>query len=101
MRGERRRASGISLVKGVDHDGKRNQDRNGPFIEFLKTRGVATGVHFLPAHKFTFYEDCRCGPLPVTEQVAEEICQLRWASISELYRSEVLDQKEILPPGVN
>ena len=34
------------------------------------------------------------------EQVGEEICQLRWASISELYRSEVLGEKEILPPGV-
>jgi len=33
-------------------------------------------------------------------QVAEEICQLRWASISELYRSEMLGEKEILPPGV-
>ena len=33
-------------------------------------------------------------------QVAEEICQLRWASISELYRSEVLGEKGILPPGV-
>jgi len=30
-------------------------------------------------------------------QVAEEICQLRWASISELYRSEMLGEKEILP----
>jgi hypothetical protein len=34
------------------------------------------------------------------EQVAQEICELRWASISELYRSEVLGEKEILPPGV-
>jgi len=33
--------------------------------------------------------------------VAEEICELRWASISELYRSEVTGEKEILPPGVN
>jgi len=33
-------------------------------------------------------------------QVAEEICELRWASISELYRSEVLGEREILPPGV-
>jgi hypothetical protein len=32
--------------------------------------------------------------------VAEEICELRWASISELYRSEMLGEKEILPPGV-
>jgi hypothetical protein len=28
--------------------------------------------------------------------VAEEICELRWASISELYRSEMLGEKEIL-----
>src|SRR5260370_10085378 len=34
------------------------------------------------------------------EQVAEEICELRWASISELYRSELLVEQEILPPGV-
>jgi pyrroloquinoline quinone (PQQ) biosynthesis protein C len=33
-------------------------------------------------------------------KVAQEICELRWASISELYRSEVLGEKEILPPGV-
>ncbi len=33
-------------------------------------------------------------------QVAEEICELRWASISELYRSEVLGEKEMVPPGV-
>ena len=33
-------------------------------------------------------------------KVAQEICELRWASISELYRSEVLREKEILPPGV-
>jgi pyrroloquinoline quinone (PQQ) biosynthesis protein C len=33
-------------------------------------------------------------------KVAEEICELRWASISDLYRSEVLGEKEILPPSV-
>jgi pyrroloquinoline quinone (PQQ) biosynthesis protein C len=32
--------------------------------------------------------------------VAKEICELRWASISELYRFEVLGEREILPPGV-
>jgi pyrroloquinoline quinone (PQQ) biosynthesis protein C len=31
--------------------------------------------------------------------VAQEICELRWASISELYRFDVLGEKEILPPG--
>ena len=34
-------------------------------------------------------------------KVAQEICELRWASISELYRSEVLGEKEILPPGID
>jgi pyrroloquinoline quinone (PQQ) biosynthesis protein C len=33
-------------------------------------------------------------------QVAEEICELRWASITELYREEVLGERPILPPGV-
>ena len=31
--------------------------------------------------------------------VAQEICELRWASISELYRFDVLGEREILPPG--
>jgi pyrroloquinoline quinone (PQQ) biosynthesis protein C len=33
-------------------------------------------------------------------KVAQEICELRWASISELYRSEVLGEKELLPLDV-
>lgn len=32
--------------------------------------------------------------------VAQEICELRWASMSELYRFEVLGEREMLPPGV-
>ncbi len=30
--------------------------------------------------------------------VAEEACMLRWASITDLYRSEVLKEKPVLPP---
>lgn len=33
-------------------------------------------------------------------KIAEEICILRWASITDLYRQEVLGEKEILPPTV-
>jgi len=33
-------------------------------------------------------------------EVAQEAVELRWASISELYRSEVLGEKQLLPPGV-
>ena len=33
-------------------------------------------------------------------KVAREAVMLRWASVSELYRIDVLGEKEILPPGV-
>lgn len=33
-------------------------------------------------------------------QVAKEACKLRWASISDIYRSEVLKEKPILPRGL-
>jgi pyrroloquinoline quinone (PQQ) biosynthesis protein C len=33
-------------------------------------------------------------------EVAEEACRLRWASITDLYQSEVLKQKPVLPVGV-
>jgi dTDP-4-amino-4,6-dideoxygalactose transaminase len=45
-------------------------------IAFLRARGVATGIHFLPAHRFSFYSSCPRGPLPVTEQVVEEVVTL-------------------------
>jgi pyrroloquinoline quinone (PQQ) biosynthesis protein C len=32
--------------------------------------------------------------------VAQEMCELRWASISELDRCDVLSEREILPPGM-
>ena len=32
--------------------------------------------------------------------VAQQAVELRWASITELYRSDVLGEKEILPAGV-
>ncbi len=33
-------------------------------------------------------------------EVAEQICELRWASITENYREDVLGEKAILPPGL-
>jgi pyrroloquinoline quinone (PQQ) biosynthesis protein C len=33
--------------------------------------------------------------------VAEEACRLRWASITDLYQTEVLKQKPVLPKGVS
>ena len=72
--------------------------RNSPEIEFFTEHDAADVEHsrrqieLCGRHLKTAELEARA------EQVAEEICQLRWASISELYRSEVLGEREILPP---
>jgi dTDP-4-amino-4,6-dideoxygalactose transaminase len=45
-------------------------------IEALKKRGIATGIHFLPTHKFTIAKEWRRGPMTVTERVCEEVVTL-------------------------
>jgi dTDP-4-amino-4,6-dideoxygalactose transaminase len=45
-------------------------------IEHLAARGIATGIHFLPAHEFTFYKNARRGDLSVTNRVCGEIMTL-------------------------
>ena len=73
-------------------------NRNSPEIEFFTEHDAADVEHsrrqieLCGRHLGTPELEARA------EQVAEEICQLRWASISELYRSEVLGEREILPP---
>jgi len=45
-------------------------------IRHLDERGIATGVHFLGAHNFSFYRDSRRGDLSVTDAVTEQIITL-------------------------
>ena len=45
-------------------------------IAHLKRLGVATGIHFLPVHRFTLFREARSGPMPVTERVSSEIVTL-------------------------
>ena len=45
-------------------------------IEHLKERGIATGIHFLGAHHFSFYKQSRRGELPVTEAATEQVLTL-------------------------
>ncbi len=62
-----------------------------PFIYYLRTpdgearsalmrhldeRGIASGIHFIGAHEFSYYRDSRRGPLDVTERVADQIITL-------------------------
>ena len=51
-------------------------NRREALIEHLKRRGIATGIHFLPAQDFSFLKDCRRGDLAVTERVTREILTL-------------------------
>jgi dTDP-4-amino-4,6-dideoxygalactose transaminase len=51
------------------------------FIEHLKSRGVSTGIHFLPLHEKSLCKAMRCGPLDVTEQVGSEVVTLPLWSI--------------------
>ena len=44
-------------------------------IAFLKERGIGTGIHYLPAHRFTFYRHL-ARELPVTEKAAAQILTL-------------------------
>ena len=45
-------------------------------IQHLKDLGVATGIHFLGAHHFSYYAASRRGPLSVTDQVTEQVLTL-------------------------
>ncbi len=46
------------------------------FIEALKARNIATGIHFLPSHRFTLAKDWRRSPMPVTDRVVDEVVTL-------------------------
>jgi perosamine synthetase len=53
----------------------RVQAGRNEMMDFLGTKGVGSGVHYIPSHQFTFYrEDGR--DLPVTERVYNEILTL-------------------------
>lgn len=51
------------------------EDRQ-PLRDYLKKKGVDTGIHWKPGHHFRLLENCRRGPLEVTERVADEILSL-------------------------
>lgn len=53
------------------HDGRREALING-----LKARGVGTGIHWIPGHRFSYFKSCRRGDLSVTERVGDEIVTL-------------------------
>jgi dTDP-4-amino-4,6-dideoxygalactose transaminase len=50
--------------------------RRHAFREHLADAGVDTGIHWLPVHRTTLYNECRRGDLTVTDVVADEIVSL-------------------------
>jgi len=51
-------------------NGKRDE-----MIDFLLTRGIGSGVHYIPNHTQPFFRQYACA-LPVTERVWKEIITL-------------------------
>lgn len=54
----------------------REPERRDDLIQHLSAHGVATGIHFLGAHEFTFYADSRRGELPVTQEATRQVITL-------------------------
>jgi len=47
-----------------------------PLIDHLREDGIATGIHFMPAHTYTLYRDCPRGDLAVTDLVSSQVVTL-------------------------
>ena len=54
----------------------RDEETRGELMRHLADRGIASGIHFLGAHEFSLYRDCRRDELPVTEAIAGQIVTL-------------------------
>lgn len=50
--------------------------RREALIEHLRANGIATGIHFMPAHSYTYYRVCRRGDMTVTERLSSQILTL-------------------------
>jgi dTDP-4-amino-4,6-dideoxygalactose transaminase len=52
------------------------EDCRQELIAHLRARGVATGIHWNPVHRTSFYQGCRRGDLSVTERVGGQVLTL-------------------------
>jgi dTDP-4-amino-4,6-dideoxygalactose transaminase len=50
--------------------------RRQALIEHLRANGIATGIHFMPAHRYSYYRGCRRGDMTVTERISGQIITL-------------------------
>ena len=54
----------------------RDAEERSRLMTHLKERGIATGIHFLGAQDFSFYEGCRRGGLEVTDRATGQVLTL-------------------------
>lgn len=52
--------------------------------KYLFDNGIDTGIHWIPGHRFTMWENCRSSDLSVTNVVADEIISLPLHSKMEI-----------------
>jgi dTDP-4-amino-4,6-dideoxygalactose transaminase len=58
----------------------------------LSERGIGTGIHFIGAHHFSYYRDCRRADLSVTERVsAQEVTLPLWSFMDDDVLERVID----------
>jgi dTDP-4-amino-4,6-dideoxygalactose transaminase len=50
--------------------------RRARFIDHLRARGVDAGIHFVPVHRHTYFQNARRGDMTVTERVVDEVVTL-------------------------
>ncbi len=58
-------------------------DRRDGLRAYLLERGIDTGIHWQPGHRFELFKNCRTGSLQVTEVVSREILSLPLHSYME------------------
>jgi dTDP-4-amino-4,6-dideoxygalactose transaminase len=51
-------------------------ERREALIAHLGARGIDAGIHFIPVHRHTYFANARRSPMPVTEQVVEQVITL-------------------------
>ncbi len=51
-------------------------EKRQPLRDFLKDRGIDTGIHWQPGHWFSLFKDSRKGDLSVTNKIGGEILSL-------------------------
>lgn len=59
--------------------------------EYLKERGIDTGIHWQPGHWLTLFKNCRKGDLSITDRIGKEILSLPLHS-----KMKMIDQKRVV-----